>query len=127
MYYFRNGMTEHEGISLVIHNKTSPPELDNKAINIRTNTRTDIGIGLRTVQRKKAPYTSKCIDSYPDAITTVEDEFSYSSTYCKADSKSFNINATCGCFHPYFMTAKVSLRTLIALSFQLHTTKLTSN
>ena len=109
-YYQRNGLTEDEGISLMIHNKTIPPNIESNTIKLRPETSTDVIVTVKSMERQQAPYSSQCQNSYPDSLTNVEDAFMYSQTYCRSVCKSEYIFQKCGCYHPYFIPPKVNSR-----------------
>ena len=61
----RNGMTERQGIYVVIENNSKLPNVISDAVPLYSKRSTDIGLTLRTFLRLKDPYPSKCSDSYP--------------------------------------------------------------
>jgi hypothetical protein len=103
----RNGLSENEGVLVLIHNNTSPPNLESNTIKLRPETSADIVITVKTIARQKAPYSSRCQNSYPNVLTGVEKEFKYSQAYCRAVCRSEHIFEKCGCYHPYFIPPKV--------------------
>ena len=83
----RNDLTTSDGIMVLIHNKTIPPDLDSRIIRIRPQTSTNFGMSLVTIDLLQEPYVSKCTDVYPKEFNVSDFDFKYSEPYCQAECR----------------------------------------
>ena len=65
-YYMRNGMTTEQGVTIVIHDPTKPPNINSEGIPARPGTSTHIGLTHETLKRLKSPYASNCSSEWAD-------------------------------------------------------------
>ena len=98
-FYLRNGLTQNEGLAVVIHSPRMVPLVSNSAINVKPNTATSIELGFKSVHRQANPYPSNCSDtwklsSYSDIH---DDEISYQTNLCLSKCTSDLIQKTCQC------------------------------
>ena len=61
----RNGMTLDQGVKIIVHDPTKPPNIGAKGIPVRPGTSTDIGFTLEELHLLKGPYKSNCSDEWP--------------------------------------------------------------
>ncbi len=108
-YYTRNGITTTDGVYISIGDKDLPPDISSNYIRARPHVVTDVRISQTVITRQPAPYTSQCIDKYPEKFNSLpKGLFNYSESFCQTNCRASIINETCGCWVSYFVAPYVS-------------------
>ena len=96
----RNGLTEANGIHIVIEDSKKSPSIISNGISVQPGTETNIGLKMSKISRLKAPFESSCLESYEsDRINvTFLNKFEYSSKNCKSWCYIILIITFCRCF-----------------------------
>ena len=103
-YYMRNGMTEKQGINVVIDDSSKLPNVISEHMPLYPHSSTDIGLTIRNILRLEAPYPSDCRDEYPEMYKNMTSsgkfDFSYSEKTCQSMCHNYYIHKYCGCYRP---------------------------
>ena len=75
---------------------------------VRPNIASDLRISQRTILRQKEPYSSHCIDRFPDKYSYIEKFYNYSESHCIIACTAAIIVEKCGCLEQCFAMPKVS-------------------
>ena len=97
----RNGLTESNGIHIVIEDNNKSPSILSNGISIRSGTETNIGLKITNISRLQSPYSSECTDTYQwEALNSMKflKYFQYSSKNCKSWCYITIIQEACDCF-----------------------------
>ena len=97
----RNGLTESNGIHIVIEDSQKSPSILSNGISIQPGTETNIGLKVTTLSRLKSPFSSECTDQYQGAeVKEIKflNYFKYSSKNCKSWCYIVVIHDTCKCW-----------------------------
>ena len=101
-YYMRNGMTEKQGVGLVIEEDTRLPNVVSEHIPLYPHSSTYIAMTERNILRLKSPYPSHCTSEYPEKYKnmtkTGEFDFSYSEKTCQSFCHNYYVHKYCGCY-----------------------------
>ena len=96
----RNGLTEANGIHIVIEDSRKSPSIISNGISVQPGTETNIGLKMSKISRLKTPFESSCIEDYKSKLFNVTflNRFEYSSKNCKSWCYLILIIAYCDCF-----------------------------
>ena len=100
----QSGITEGQGIRVIVENSTKIPFIVSEGINVHPRTATNIGLNEGKHNRLPGPYPSNCSESYPpqlEAYKNFTKHSKYSSGLCK-NLCYVNMGVeNCGCYFPY--------------------------
>ena len=98
----RNGMTEKQGVNVVIEDSSKLPNVISEHIPLYPMSSTDVGLTVRNIVRLKDPYLSNCTDKYPDMYKNMTSngkfDFGYSEKTCQSMCHNYYIHQYCGCY-----------------------------
>ena len=100
----QNGLTEGQGVRVVIENSTKIPFIVSEGVNVPPRTSTNIGLVETKHIRMTDPYPSNCSSIYPAEYEVYENftkHSTYSSSMCRHLCYMHFIMAYCGCYFPY--------------------------
>ena len=100
----RNGMTEKQGVGLIIEEDSRTPSVVSEHIPLYPHSSTFVALTERNILRLKSPYPSNCSDHYPDRYKNLtengEYDFSYSEKTCQSLCHNYYVHQFCGCYLP---------------------------
>ena len=67
----RNGMTEKQGVALVIEKDSNLPNVVSEHIPLYPHSSTFVGLVEKNIRRLKSPYPSNCTTTYPERYKTM--------------------------------------------------------
>ena len=97
----RNGLTESNGMHIVIEDSRKSPSILSNGISIQPGTETNIGLKVTTLSRLKSPFSSECTDQYQgEEMKNINflTSFEYSSKNCKSWCYIVVIYQKCNCW-----------------------------
>ena len=107
----RNGMTEKQGIGLVIEEVSRLPNVVSEHIPLYPHSSTYVAMTERNIMRLKAPYPSNCTTSYPEMYKNMTSEgkfdFSYSEKTCQSMCHNYYVHKYCGCYMPAILESSI--------------------
>ena len=107
----RNGMTDKQGIYVVIENNGQLPNVISESIPLYPQSSTDLGLTVKNIIRLKKPYPSKCIDQYPDIYRNMtlngKFDFLYSEKTCQSMCTNYQMHKYCGCYYPQLIEGSI--------------------
>ena len=100
----RNGMTEKQGIGLIIEEDSRLPSAVSEHIPLYPHSSTFVALTEKNFIRLKSPYPSNCTTMYPEMLKNMtaggEFDFSYSEKSCQSMCHNYYIHKHCGCYIP---------------------------
>ena len=117
----RNGMTEKQGIYVVIGNSGQLPNIVSESLPLYPKSSTELGLTVRNIARLEDPYPSKCADEYPAKYQNMtlngNFDFLYSEKTCQSMCVNYLINKYCGCYNPKVIEGTLGWRQYANSSF----------
>ena len=110
----RNGMTEKQGIYVVIGNSGQLPNIVSESLPLSPKSSTELGLTVTNIARLEDPYPSKCADEYPARYQNMtlngKFDFLYSEKTCQSMCVNYLINKYCGCYNPKVIEGNLGWR-----------------
>ena len=103
----RNGMTEKQGIGLIIEEDTRLPSAISEHIPLYPHSSTFVALTEKNFLRLESPYPSNCTTKYPERYINMtahgDFDFGYSEKTCQSMCHNYYIYKHCGCYLPSLM------------------------
>ena len=100
----RNGMTEKQGVGLIIEEDSRLPSAVSEHIPLYPHSSTFVALMEKNFLRLKSPYPSKCKTVYPEIFKNMtaggDFDYAYSEKKCQSMCHNYFIHKYCGCYIP---------------------------